>query len=74
MSAIGLPQQAIALALLFFNLGVELGQLAFVAIAIPVLMIVRRLPLPAWSWRLAPYTIGSLAMYWAIERIAAFWQ
>jgi hydrogenase/urease accessory protein HupE len=76
LSEIGLPPHSILLALLFFNVGVELGQLAFIATVLPVLALVRRLPLPwpAWSWRVAPYVIGSLAMYWATERITSFWR
>ncbi|MGE0639925.1 MAG: HupE/UreJ family protein [Thermoanaerobaculia bacterium] len=74
LSQVGLPQQAIPLALLFFNLGVELGQLAFVAVVLALLALGRRMPVrgPAWSWRIAPYAIGSLAMFWVIQRALAF--
>ncbi|HXJ59236.1 MAG TPA: hypothetical protein VNU68_21465 [Verrucomicrobiae bacterium] len=27
---------------------------------------------PVWSWRVTPYAIGSVAMFWVIQRIAAF--
>ena len=71
---VGLPENAIPSALLFFNVGVELGQLAFVAVVLAVVTLARqrRLPVPAWSWRLAPYGIGAVAMYWTIERVVAF--
>jgi hydrogenase/urease accessory protein HupE len=71
---VGLPESAIPTALLFFNLGVELGQLAFVGAALAVIVGSGqlRLPTPAWSWRLAPYGIGTVAMYWTIERVVAF--
>jgi hydrogenase/urease accessory protein HupE len=71
---VGLPDSAIPTALLFFNLGVELGQLAFVGVVLAVLASLRSLQLsaPAWSWRLASYGIGAVAMYWTIERVAAF--
>ncbi len=74
LSEVGLPQQAIPLALLFFNVGVELGQLAFVAVVLIAVAIARNLPVssPSWSWRLAPYAIGSIAMFWVIERTLAF--
>ncbi len=74
LSEVGLPDSAIPTALLFFNLGVELGQLAFVGAALAVIAASRqlRLPTPAWSWRLAPYGIGTVAMYWTIERVVAF--
>ena len=75
LSEVGLPQQSIALALFFFNAGVELGQLAFVLTVLPVLVAVRRLGIrwPAWGWRVVPYAIGSLATYWAMARVSAFW-
>jgi hypothetical protein len=75
LSEVGLPEHAIPTALLFFNLGVEVGQLAFVAAVLALLTLGRRLPLaaPAWSRRLAPYAIGIVAMYWTTERVAAFW-
>jgi hypothetical protein len=71
---VGLPENAITAALLFFNLGVEVGQLAFVAAALALRASLRplQLPAPAWSWRLAPYGIGVVAMYWTIERVLAF--
>jgi hydrogenase/urease accessory protein HupE len=71
---VGLPENAIPSALLFFNLGVELGQLAFVGAALAIIAASRqlRLPTPGWSWRLAPYGIGTVAMYWTIERVVAF--
>jgi hypothetical protein len=74
LNQVGLPQQAIPLALLFFNVGVELGQLAFIAVVLAVMAAGRRLPAPtpSWSWRVAPYSIGSLAMFWVIQRIFLF--
>lgn len=73
LSEVGLPQQAIPLALLFFNLGVEAGQLAFVAFALGFIALLRRLRLPAWAPLAPPYAIGSLAMFWVIERTACVW-
>jgi hydrogenase/urease accessory protein HupE len=75
LSEVGLPENAIPAALLFFNLGVEVGQLAFVGAVLALLALLRRIPLPApaWTWRLAPYGIGVVAMYWTTERIVAFW-
>jgi len=74
LSAVGLPPQAIPLALLFFNVGVELGQLAFIAVVLALGAAARRLPIrvPDWSWRVVPYAIGSIAMFWVIQRTAAF--
>ena len=65
-------------ALLFFNVGVEIGQLMFIAAVLAVIAagaaIVRRLAFsrPQWLWRIPPYAIGGAASYWLIERVAAF--
>jgi hydrogenase/urease accessory protein HupE len=74
LSDVGLPQQAVPLALLFFNVGVELGQLAFVAAVLVVSNLARYLhfSIPSWSWKLAPYGIGSVAMFWVIDRTSGF--
>jgi len=64
--------------LLFFNVGVEIGQLLFVGTVLAVTAVgwraVQRLRLsqPAWLWRIAPYAIGSVAGFWLVERVAAF--
>lgn len=72
---IGLPQGAIPLALLFFNVGVEAGQLLFIAAVLALAAVLKRLPLrpPAWTWsrRLLPYAIGGVAAFWLIERLSA---
>jgi len=72
---VGLPEQSIPAALLFFNVGVELGQLAFVACALALAVTARRLalPHPAWLWRLPAYGIGSVAAYWTVDRVAGFY-
>jgi hydrogenase/urease accessory protein HupE len=78
LAEIGLPQKSIPLALLFFNVGVEIGQLLFIAAVFAVAWLGRQftrrlsLPQPTWAWALAPYAIGSLAGFWVIQRIAAF--
>lgn len=74
LSEIGLPQGHIPMALLFFNVGVELGQLMFIAVALGLIILLRRLlhRLPRWSGLVPPYAIGSLAMFWVIQRVAAF--
>jgi hypothetical protein len=78
LSEVGLPQTAIPVALLCFNVGVELGQLLFIASVFVVIALARQLTRssgvsqPAWVWRIPPYAIGSIAMFWVIQRIAAF--
>lgn len=73
---IGLPQSDVPLALFAFNLGVETGQLLFIAGAIAVLAVLRRaVPVVGGSVmpaRIASYAIGSVAAFWVFERLAAF--
>ncbi len=72
LSEVGLPPNDIPLALLLFNLGVEAGQLAFVAVVLALSAPVRRSrsPLPRWIEIAPPYAIGSLATFWVIQRVA----
>jgi hypothetical protein len=74
LSEIGVPQTEVPLALLMFNVGVETGQLLFVAVVLSLIALLKRLPLtaPAGAWRVAPYTIGSLAAFWTIQRVISF--
>ena len=76
LSEVGLPQSSIPMALLTFNLGVEVGQLLFVAVVLALLWCGRktRIAPPSWAWRIPPYAIGSVAAYWMIERTMGFWQ
>jgi hydrogenase/urease accessory protein HupE len=83
LAEVGLPHHAIPIALLFFNLGVEIGQLAFVAAVLSAGAMLRR----AIALRLgsaliqrtvnrldviAAYAIGTVAAFWLIERTSAF--
>ncbi len=78
LNEVGLPQSAIPVALLFFNVGVEIGQLLFIASVFAVIALARQVarriavPQPAWAWRVPPYAIGSVAAFWVIQRVAAF--
>lgn len=67
---VGLPQQAIPLALLFFNVGVEIGQLAFIAAVLAGAWLLRRAAItaPVWAPRATAYVIGSVAAFWVFER------
>ncbi len=75
LSEVGLPPQAIPLALLFFNVGVELGQLLFIGAVAIVVVAIRRLavPSPTWAWRVPAYGIGAVAAMWTLERVTGFW-
>jgi hypothetical protein len=74
LSEVGLPEGQVPLALLFFNVGVEIGQLVFIAAALGLSAVVRRIRISGLRWMdlTAPYAIGSIAMFWVIERLAAF--
>jgi hydrogenase/urease accessory protein HupE len=78
LAEVGLPPLSIPTALLCFNVGVELGQLIFIAAVFGLVGIVRsiagsvRAPQPVWLWRIPPYLIGGIASYWVIERLASF--
>jgi hydrogenase/urease accessory protein HupE len=74
LAEIGLPQGAIPLALFTFNVGVEIGQLLFVGAVLAVVAVGIRLRprMPSWSAWIPPYVIGTVAMFWVAERIAAF--
>jgi hypothetical protein len=76
LAEVGLPQTAIPVALLMFNLGVEIGQLVFVACMLGARSLLARspTPLPQWALSLPPYAIGTVAMYSVIERVGAFWS
>ena len=74
LSEVGLPANAIPIALLFFNVGVEIGQLLFISAVLAVIVGARRLrfPLGDWSWKLPVYAIGTVAAYWTVDRMAGF--
>ena len=79
LAEVGLPQNAIPLALLFFNVGVEIGQLIFVVAVLAVAAIASRLlrgHAEPWRWTtvMPAYLIGGVASFWVFERIAGFWS
>jgi len=70
LSEIGLPDGEIPMALFSFNVGIELGQLAFVAVVLvgravfaPVLR-----GAPPWLHRAPVTAMGALAVYWCLDR------
>ena len=82
---VGLPQQDIPLALLFFNLGVEAGHLIFIVAVVALLSLFSRLlpkrdPSARGPWHAehlirvpVAYLVGAVAAYWVIERVVGFW-
>jgi hypothetical protein len=78
LAEIGLPANAIPLALLFFNIGVELGQLLFIAMVLAATRLLFIAAANRFELRRAAivpaYMIGGIASYWVIERISNFWR
>ena len=75
LTSIGLPQTTIPAALLFFNVGVEIGQIAFISFVLVFIWIITKskLSFPKWTKLVPVYGIGSLASFWLIERVVGFW-
>lgn len=83
LSEIGLPQGDIFVALLGFNLGVEIGQLLFVGVVLIIGFLLKKVVIgPARmqvrqnEWALnavVSYAVGSIASFWLIERVIGFW-
>ena len=83
LADIGLPQGEVATALLFFNVGIELGQVLFIACLAVLATIVARalrhqrseqgaLTLPPSLQLPASYLIGTVSTYWMLDRLAGF--
>lgn len=72
LTRIGIPSQDIPLALFSFNVGVEVGQIAFVGVVLAFISSLRTFEIqwPKWSDRVPPYVIGSLASFWFLQRCA----
>jgi len=70
LSTTGMPKAELPFALLFFNVGVELGQLAFVFTALALVRSFKVLEVrwPRWAKALPGYAVGSLGAYWTIQR------
>lgn len=78
LAQIGLPHSSIPTALLFFNVGVEIGQLFFIAFVFSIIALARsiisRISMPRMEWvsTVPPYFIGSAAAFWTIQRLVNF--
>ena len=81
---VGLPPGSIPTALLFFNVGVELGQLFFISVVVAIITVAARaarnfsrrdvVQIPAFArWeKFAAYAIGGIAAFWLIQRTLSF--
>jgi hypothetical protein len=72
LTAMGLPQGEIPLALLFFNVGVEIGQIAFVFLVLALVRSFHALEVrwPRWAQMVPGYVVGTLGAFWFIQRTA----
>lgn len=71
LAGLGLERRLLPAALLFFNIGVEIGQLCFVLLVLALFWAHRRLDalLPRWGDALPAYAIGSVSMFWFMGRL-----
>jgi len=75
LSEIGLPQQAIPIALIFFNIGVEVGQLIFVLTVVILTWFLHQLNQQKFLSRaetIVVYSIGGISSFWLIDRVSLF--
>lgn len=74
LSEAGLPAGHIPSALFFFSVGVETGHFLFIGGVLTFIALIRRIriPFPRWAALVPPYAIGATAMFWVIQRVAAF--
>jgi hypothetical protein len=74
LSEIGVPENAVPLALLMFNVGVETGQIMFVVAISLLLAGLHRIHTQSAMTvaKATPYAIGGVAAFWTIERVSAF--
>lgn len=72
LTGTGLPRAELPLALLTFNIGVEIGQIAFVLLVVALERSFRQLEIswPYWAARIPGYLIGSAGAFWTIQRTA----
>ena len=72
LTSAGLPRSELPLALVSFNVGVELGQLGFIVLVLALEGSFRVLEIrwPRWVQALPGYTVGSLGAFWTIQRVA----
>ena len=70
LTSVGLPGAELPIALLTFNLGVEIGQVSFVLLIIALQRSFRELEIrwPRWAAALPGYAVGSLGAFWTIQR------
>jgi hypothetical protein len=69
LGSLGVSASQTIVALAFFNIGVEVGQLLFVFTVLGVLWLVRRINLDQQLIRASAFAVGGLGIFWTLERI-----
>ena len=77
LNEIGLPQTEVLSGLLFFNIGVEIGQAVFAILVILLITLVQKIAgakidIKQWSQRGVGYSVGCIAAYWLFQRVIGF--
>ena len=74
LTNMGLPANEIPVALLLFNVGVEVGQILFVLVVLALARSFRVLEIrwPVWAQAVPAYAVGSLGAFWTIERAVPY--
>ena len=72
LTGVGLPRSDLPLALLNFNIGVEIGQLGFIALVLALerSFHVLQMQWPRWVELLPGYVVGGLGAFWTLQRAA----
>ena len=71
---IGLPKTQVPAALAFFNIGVEVGQLLFIATMLLIgRLLVKKITTSSFVKFFPAYAIGSVAAFWLVERVVGYW-
>ena len=76
LTSAGLPRHELPVALVSFNVGVELGQLGFIALMLALERSFRILEVrwPRWAAALPAYSVGSMGAFWTLQRVALLLQ
>lgn len=74
LKEIGLPETELVTGLLFFNVGVEIGQLIFIGMVLFVFSLAQKTTLswPQHSMKITGYAVGSVSVFWLIQRLNVF--
>ena len=76
LTSAGLPASEVPVALLCFNIGVEIGQLGFVGLVLDMERGFQRIPVawPGWVRMLPGYAVGTMGAFWTIQRLGVLVQ